>query len=463
MEQLCFEKQLKQSGFRKQKGETLPQVMFATLIWPLLDVRSISNFCGRLLSVFIKGGKNVLYDFLKRDNLPWQTLRIRMAKQAYRKNGLDGSIAKAFVFDDTLKHRRGKKVEGSSIHFDHTVNRHVQAHQVLEMGLVSSKGYLPLDSQIVVGKKKAVFRKKPFQYPESGLQDDYERAVNDSKNKMLREMLERVLKFGFKAAYVIGDAWFGNKGNVKAVLKANMTAIFRMRDSNLKFRLSERRLTVNALYHLAKFYRRPDKHSEKLPWKTWTLSVELNLAENADRKDDCRRVNLVFSVPKHRTKDEFAVFLCTDTMLSAEEILEVYALRWGIELYFKEVKQYMGFMKEQTGNYSCHYASVHLSALRYILFSHIFMQEGTFYIGKHRKNISDALELMSFASLLWTLFKAIVNGALDDLKSLIGCELLQTVKDHIDCTVTEFLNQALQLDPKSLLEESRAEKAGAIF
>ncbi len=133
--------------------------MFATLIWPLLDVRSISNFCGKLLSVFIKSGKKVLYDFLKRDNLPWQTLRIRMAKQAYRKNGLDGSLTKAFVFDDTLKHRRGKMVEGSSIHCDHTINKHVQVHQVLKMGLVSSKGYLPLDSQIVIGQKKLSYGK----------------------------------------------------------------------------------------------------------------------------------------------------------------------------------------------------------------------------------------------------------------------------------------------------------------
>ena len=90
------------------------------------------------------------------------------------------------------------------------------------------------------------------------------------------------------------------------------------------------------------------------------------------------------------------------------------------------------------------------------------MQEGSFSIGKHRKTICDALELTSFASLLWTLFKAIINGALDDLKSLIGDDLLQTVKDHIDCTVTDFLNQALQLDPQSLLEERRAEQAGAI-
>ena len=87
MERLHFEKQLKQSGFRKQKGETLPQAMLAALVRPLPDVRSISNFYGRLFSVFVEGGKNVPYDFPKRDSFPWQTSRIRTARQAYRKRG----------------------------------------------------------------------------------------------------------------------------------------------------------------------------------------------------------------------------------------------------------------------------------------------------------------------------------------------------------------------------------------
>ncbi|NQY63357.1 MAG: hypothetical protein HRT38_06415 [Alteromonadaceae bacterium] len=29
-------------------------------------------------------------------------------------------------------------------------------------------------------------------------------------------------------------------------------------------------------------------------------------------------------------------------------MLEIYALRWGIEVYFKEVKQKLGFFKEQS-------------------------------------------------------------------------------------------------------------------
>lgn len=462
-EQLSFKRQLSYSKFKKQKGDNLMQVMFALIIWPLLNNRSISHFCGRLLSVFIKGGVNVLYDFLKKDKLPWRNLRMRVAKQIYVKNQIDKEQSPtAFVFDDSLCHRRGKKVEGSSTHFDHTINKHVQSHQILEMGHVSSKGYLPLDSQIVIGDKKAILRQIPFSDPDSEIHQDYQTALNCNKNEILREMLSRALKSGFKADYVLADAWFGNKGNISAVLNAGLKGIFRMKNSNLKYRFSDFDFSADVLFLLVSRHRAPDAQSQKLPWKTWTLPVELALPDTKSQKEHHHPVTLVFSVPKHSTNNEFALFLSTDNDLTAEKILEIYALRWGIEVYFKEVKQHMGYMKEQTGNYVCHHASIHLSAIRYLLFSHMKMQDGASSLTEHRNEVSHTMEQISFASLLWTLFKLLISKALDDFRERLGCELTDEIMNHIESLVREFLEPALQIDPQSLLEERRAEVAGIL-
>ena len=43
-------------------------------------------------------------------------------------------------------------------------------------------------------------------------------------------------------------------------------------------------------------------------------------------------------------KHDCALFFSTDSYLSDERILEIYALRWGIEVYFKEAKQKLGFL-----------------------------------------------------------------------------------------------------------------------
>jgi hypothetical protein len=63
---------------------------------------------------------------------------------------LAGSCIKAFVLDDSIKTRCGKKMEGVSSHFDHVTGRHDRGHQVLTLGLATEKSFLPLDSKIYI-------------------------------------------------------------------------------------------------------------------------------------------------------------------------------------------------------------------------------------------------------------------------------------------------------------------------
>jgi hypothetical protein len=39
--------------------------------------------------------------------------------------------------------------------------------------------------------------------------------------------------------------------------------------------------------------------------------------------------------------------LSTNVNLEAAKVLEIYALRWAVEVYFEEAKQHLGFLKEQ--------------------------------------------------------------------------------------------------------------------
>ena len=40
---------------------------------------------------------------------------------------------------------------------------------------------------------------------------------------------------------------------------------------------------------------------------------------------------------------------------------------WAIEVYFKEAKQHLGLLKEQSNHYLAYIASIHLSAIRFCL------------------------------------------------------------------------------------------------
>jgi IS4 transposase len=102
-------------------------------------------------------------------------------------------------------------------------------------------------------------------------------------------------------------------------------------------------------------------------YQTKTIDVELNLAEKPSDPDQWRTVRRQFvrgcDDKPCSGKHDWALFLSTDTTLSPQQMLEIYALRWGIEVYFKECKQNLGLLKEQTISFSSHIASITLSAL----------------------------------------------------------------------------------------------------
>ncbi|MEE1577541.1 MAG: transposase, partial [Deltaproteobacteria bacterium] len=136
------------------KKQPFRQVLFSVLIWPLLEVPSLHFFCGKRLSAFIDGGKDVLYDFLKRQDINWRGFRLYIALQLIRQHNLGSEPIRAAIVDDTIKHRRGKKVSAVSSHFDHMLGKQVIGQQMLEMGLATPKGYVPLDSRIYVSEKR---------------------------------------------------------------------------------------------------------------------------------------------------------------------------------------------------------------------------------------------------------------------------------------------------------------------
>jgi len=66
-----------------------------------------------------------------------------------------------------------------------------------------------------------------------------------------------------------------------------------------------------------------------------------------------------------------------------------------------------------------------------------------------RSNIQEQLDTLSFAGKLWQLFRAIISGALGDLRNVLGCPV-DTVMKTIDERVNEFFVRSLQLDAFTL-------------
>lgn len=82
--------------------------------------------------------------------------------------------------------------------------------------------------------------------------------------------------------------------------------------------------------------------------------------------------------------------------------------------------------------------------------------------GGVRNKITKQLELLTFARLLWELFKALICGILEALKNEIAKSIIELIKHKISTGIEDFLASALQLDSQYLENELKAEKVGAL-
>ena len=178
------------------------------------------------------------------------------------------------------------------------------------------------------------------------------------------------------------------------------------------------------------------------PYQCKVLDVELNLTNSTSKEpEQWRNIRLLFvrgnAEPdiQKAGKNDWAVFLSTDISLEASKILEIYALRWAVEVYFKEAKQNLGFLKEQSNHYAAYIASIHLAAIRFCLLIIAKQDSGT-GLPEVRRLLSNNLTDINFAARLWQVFKAVISGALNELEELLGGTInlvMDMIKKHINC------------------------------
>lgn len=437
---------------KRDKG-VLKQLLVAMVCWAFMKQNSVKIFCQKHLDSFVRRGMSTFYRFLGRDNVNWRGISSATARRFIFQNDVKVESA-AFVVDDTVKHRYGGKVEGSSTHFDHTEGRCVLGQQVVQLGLSHDGGFVPLDSQIYVGSKNRHGLEKGFSDGRSAVARDYATAIGDDKNEMLRSMVNRALRNGIRPCYILADSWFCNKGNLAFCLDSGLVPVMRMKNDKTKYLFEGKMMTLDELYRK---HQRIMVKCGKTRWKTVKVVVELDLG---DGKGGERWIQfaIVFSAPREGGKNRWAAFICGDIEMSDIGVLEVYSTRWGVEVYFREVKQNMGWMAEETGLYAVHYASIHLAALRYIILSDAVVNGGFDNFAQARDGIGDGMEKLSFMKCLWEIFKGILWGVLDRLAERFGPDMMEEVKLAVSREFEELLENALQIDENYLGNEIKGLK-----
>jgi hypothetical protein len=335
---------------------------------------------------------------------------------------------------------------------------------VLTLGIATEAQFMPLDSERFISQSKVQPLKNDFKDGRSIVAKRYRDGLENTKPQMVAQMVRRALRAGIDAQYFLSDPWFATKPILKFTEEESLIGVVRMKKNKMKYRL-----TADGAYQMlnaAELYKHHVKgqwqKGRGLPYQFKSIEVALNLAQTKDDEDHWIKVKLLFSrgVDEEKQqpgKHDWALFLSTDSQMDDEKVLEVYALRWGIEVYFKEAKQNLGLLKEQSTHYSAYIASIHLTAIRFCMLLFAKHEESAQTLSDVRNDLAKNLRSLDFASQLWILFRAIIAGTFDELKAVYG-KILGDILRQIDCKVKQFFEQVMQMDSFTLRLEAMPDR-----
>ncbi|MBA6298002.1 transposase, partial [Colwellia sp. MB3u-22] len=166
----------------------------------------VAMFSKDALLSFSAAKKDALYDLINREDADWRKLQLLMAKKVLKAN--DKSKLSAFVIDDSVKMRRGKKMPGISSHFDHLTARCVMGQQIVTLGVANDEQFVPVDNEIFISQSKEQMLDYKFNDGRSIAAKRYQQSKQQTKPEMVCDMIARAIRAGINADYFLADAWF---------------------------------------------------------------------------------------------------------------------------------------------------------------------------------------------------------------------------------------------------------------
>jgi len=330
----------------------------------------------------------------------------------------------------------------------------------VHLGLSSEKGYLPIDGEFFISQKQVQASPEGPDGRRPAARR-YRQARDQTKPQLAIAMLKRAWRGGIRAPDVVADSWYGTRFRVQSVVELGLEAVFRMKKSQLQYRLTRangKPVRLNARARYRSQVRHPWRRVSGMPWKSVALPVELNLGTKKQPQWWPVRLWFVRALKEdgQGSKKDWSWFLSSDESLDEAKILQVYAWRWAIEVYFKECKQHWGYWKQPTRSFASHMASLHLSAIRDLLLVDCIQQGVAESLGEVRKQMNRQLQMLSYAQQFWDWFRSLVHAVLPKPRHQLA-EAVDVIFQEIDPTVQAFILRSLQLDETSLRQERRAE------
>ncbi|MBE1554378.1 hypothetical protein H4683_001453 [Filibacter limicola] len=219
MKKFKFRSICHQVGFKKQQGHSVTDIMTLLLLLPLILINSVNALYKSRYQNMTSMKKDTLYRLKNNECMPWRNLLLTIAKQFQKLVNPNKEVdAKAaFILDDTIDIRTGRKIEKISYVHDHVAGRKKSTlgFKNLTLGLFDGTSFIPLDFSLHAERAlKQKHRKEQYTKERDPRSNGAKRKKECGVDKITSAltMLKRAVKHGFQAKYVLVDSWFPSKG-----------------------------------------------------------------------------------------------------------------------------------------------------------------------------------------------------------------------------------------------------------
>lgn len=396
----------------KEKGISALLLIKILISFQFIGVNNVYSFTKSYWNKTFGFGKDAYYRLKNNSKINWRIFLFSIVKQVLltleqRKAIAEQKLSsvKAFIFDDTPLEKTGKKIEGVSKIYNHVIKKHILGFQLLVMGLYDGTMFIPLNFSF--HREKGKNKKKPFGLKPKHYKNQFKKKRNKntqgakrkkeldiSKIKSVARMIKDAVKSNIKADYVLTDSWFTCWELVKTSLDAGMHYIGMFSKSTTKFSYNNKNLTYKEIRQLN---RKNIKRNKRFNLYYIRTVVEWN----------GKRV-VLYSTRKGKN-GKWKVIINTDLSLDFTKTIEIYQIRWSIEVFFKESKQMLDLGKNQSEDFDAQVADITITMIQYVFLALGNRIEKYESLGKLYENTKEAVVELKLHDRLIALLIAIID------------------------------------------------------
>lgn len=402
MKKFKFKSLCSRVGFQKQDGYSAPEILTLMIMSPLMMLKSVHAFYRSQYKNITEMKKDTIYRLKNNEKMPWRALLLAVGKKYQSLVNPQKELApnSAFILDDTIDERKGKKLEQISFVHNHVAGKNPSTlgFKNLTLGLFDGKSIIPLDFSLHAEKKLSNKQRKQQYQKEREAKTAGAKRIRECSNDKLSTglaMIKRAIKNGFHAKYVLVDSWFSSKEFIQTVRNLDshsMHIVCGVRKDYRKYLYNGEALNAKQLLNKLK-QEGAQKRCRKRNTRYYEVTVDY---------EGVGKVKLYFC--RFPYQKDWRLFLSTDTALTFLSMMETYCIRWSIEVFFKEAKQHLKLGCCQSRDFDAQIAHVTTSYILYLFLSYLRRVNAYETLGKLFEAIQDELIQKNLAQQLWELF-----------------------------------------------------------